>query len=291
MFSLILLYAISASTFVLSKSLLVYCSPLLLTGLRTLIAGVLFLAYIVCRQRISDWRAYVIPCITIGLSSFYLSNTLKFWAMRCVTAQQATSIALIEPLVAAVFAYMLCKERITYKVLFGVSLCIAGACVGSYDGLALPECSLAAGTLICSVIASSFGALLMRAFILTHNADASVINGVSMLCAGLLALTTACFIERDVVAQTTQAPLFFWVMLACMILLSNVYAYSMYGWLVKRHSAVLISSAALLRPACVALYSGTCVMQQTMSVLIILVGLLVMYQEEMNKQHVLYKGT
>lgn len=289
MFLLLLLYAISASTCVLSKSLLVYCSPLLLTGLRTLIAGILFVIYAWSGCRLSAWRGYITPCVLVGLSSFYLSNTLKFWALRTVSCQQASCIFLIEPLCAAVFAYVLCNERMTYSLFVGLLLCSTGAYVGSYDSMTLPACSLATGALLCSVIASSFGALLMRVYIRMHGANVSVINGLSMLCAGLLASITAYFIECDVIAQLVQAPMLFWIMLACMILLSNLLAYSMYGVMVKQHSAVLISSVALLRPICIVLYNGAIGMQQVASAAIIFTGLLIMYQEETKSKVVYYK--
>lgn len=51
MFLVILLYAVSALTSILGKNLLLFTTPLFLTGLRTLIAGGTILIYLLIKKQ------------------------------------------------------------------------------------------------------------------------------------------------------------------------------------------------------------------------------------------------
>jgi probable blue pigment (indigoidine) exporter len=281
MIAVIMLYAISASTFMVSKLLLMYSSPLFLSGLRTLFAGLIFLLYLKSCSKIGSYKKYIVPCLAIGFFSFYISNTLKFFALHSLTSERAALISISEPFFALFFAYFLCGETMTLRRWLGLIVCIFGAGIGIVSGFNLSlSFSLPEFILLVSVISSSFGALLMRKFVRLHNYSATVINCMSMGTAGVFALSTS-FVIEDPLATIAVAPvLFFFSLLAVMVLVSNIFAYSLYGKLVKQYSAVLISSASLLRPFFVALYGGTINAQIVCSLVVISLGLIILYREE-----------
>jgi drug/metabolite transporter (DMT)-like permease len=279
MLAIIILYAVSASTFLISKSLLIYSTPLFLSGLRTLIAGIIFFLFLKDRKTI-EFKNYIVPCLIIGFFSFFMSNTLRFWALQYLTSEQSALIAISEPLFAILFAYLICSEITTIKQCVGLLLCMLGAASATpsfnlFLSFSLPTC-----VLFLSIVSSSLGALLMRKFIRFHNYSPTIINCISMASAGICALTTSFVIEDPLHKIVTAPPLFFLIILAIMILVSNIFSYSLYGKLVKQYSAVLISSASLLRPFFVALYSGNITIQMLFSFIIILFGLIIIYYAE-----------
>lgn len=281
MLSIILLYAVSASTFMISKQLLAYSTPLFLSGLRTLLAGFIFLFYLKYRGTIDSYKKYIFPCLSIGFFSFYMSNTLKFWALHHLTSGKASLIAVSEPFFAILFAYLLCNETMTLRRWLGLALCMIGASMVALSNFTAPfNVALPDIVMLGSIIASSFGALLMRKFVRINNYSAPIINCMSMGSAGICALFTSFILENPLSTTTTLPTIHFLSLLFIMVLVSNIFAYSLYGSLLTQYSAILISSASLLRPFFVACYSGTLDLHMLFSTAIISMGLLILYQEE-----------
>lgn len=284
MFAIILLYAISAGTYIMSRWLLLYTTPILLAGLRTCIAGCLFLSYNVIIRKKYTVSPYAKPCFFIGCSSFFIGNSLKFFGLQAVSSQQAVTVALTEPLFAALFAYLVCNERLTSRQLPGFLFCLVG---GYYS----QTISLSVGwwgtcLLFASVMISSYGALLMRKMLLAHYDDASLIYGLSMFTAGACSCSTSFFLEYPLYNFSGMPVALCVSVLICMIAISNIYAYNLYSELVKRYSAVLISSAGLLRPCFISLYHGDMTYQMLLSGALIMCGLLMLYRQETEQQPV-----
>lgn len=102
-----------------------------------------------------------------------------------------------------------------------------------------------------------------------------------MLSAGTLAITTSIMLENPLEHFTSFNRIIpFFLLLGTMVIISNIVAYSLYGNLLKKYSAVLISSASLLRPCFIALYTGTITYNLVLSSCIILLGLFMLYREE-----------
>ena len=147
MFFILLLYAISASTFVIGKLLLTYSSPFFLTALRTSLAGLAFLLYLKSKDQRFSIKEYLFPCLRIALFSFYVSNIFKFWALKHLTSKVAAAISTFEPLFAVLFSYLVCAEKMTIKKWAGLSLCIGEGLVFTVDSpfrkiAVIPSCIL-----------------------------------------------------------------------------------------------------------------------------------------------------
>lgn len=254
MILVILMYAISASTFIISKSLLSYTTPLFLTGIRTLIAGSLFLSFLYLKK-FTSIKKYIIPCLPIALFSFYISNTLKFWSLQHITTAQASLLSIIEPVFALIFSYVVCAETVTTRRILGI-----GVCMGGYSFLVLqnfvltPIHLLATCIFILCIAASAYGAMHMRFLIRYKNFTPVMVNGISMLMGGMLALGTSLFLEKPLLNFKLEGLALFAGLLTIMIVVSNLLAYHLYTVLLKRYSAVLISCASFLRPFFTALY-------------------------------------
>jgi drug/metabolite transporter (DMT)-like permease len=259
MISIILMYAISASTFLFSKQLLLHCSPFFLLGVRTLCAGTIFLSISLCvvDNLFAHIKKNFFSCVAIAFSSFYVSNFFKFWALNSVTAVHGASIFLIEPLVAAVCAWMMFNERVSRMQLLGVLVCMCGALAldGSYAGLFGPWFTVPGAVMFGSVLFSVYGALLMRKLIFYQRSSVIVVNGLSMTIAGICALLTTLFETTSCTVIPATSFSFFGNVVA-MIVLSNIIGYSLYGYALKRYSVLLISCGSFLRPFFVMIYKS-----------------------------------
>lgn len=284
MVAILSLYAISASTFIISKSLLAYSSPFFLTGLRTVIAGLLFLLYFKARRQVFSSKI-LLPCLKIALFSFYLSNTFKFWSLKHITTSSAAIISTIEPLFAVIFSYLICSEGMNFSRWLGLLFCIGGSLMLSCSFkiselyivgfFGLPEIIL-----LLAIACSSYGAITMRSLVRTTQCSIVGVNGLSMMVAGILALGTSFMVEGTSFQLSSQTIIPFFFLLSIMIIVSNLFAYSMYGYLLKNYSAVLISSASFMRPCFTALYTGSVTASTLFASCIICIGLFFLYKEE-----------
>lgn len=287
MFSVILLYAISAITFLISKSLLVFCSPLLLTGLRTFFAGLLMFIYIKYKKQKLELKNCIISLIGIAFFSFYLSNTFKFWSLKYVTASHASILYLAEPLFAAIFSYFLLTEKINLKQFVYLLLCIIGSFI-SLENLVFNNLfNLYNFVLICSVACSALGAILLRSILLKNKLSIVVANSTTMLLGSVLALSSTFIFEGSPTNLSVNNLGSFLPLLGLMVLISNIFAYNLYGFVLKNYSAVFISCAGFLRPVFVGCYNSILFNEPLnwmlmFSGLIILLGLFLFYTEENN---------
>ena len=191
MYILFMMYAISAGTLVLGKQLVLYGSPLFITGMRTLGAGLLFLVYAwATRVPLATIRKLLWPCASIAVYAFFLSNTLKLWALQYSSACHMAALSLLEPVLVALMAWMMFNERMNGNKWIGLLLCTASGvimiCRSMGDGFQLASLALVCA---CIALASSvYGCLLMRKLIRYHNASISLVMGLSMTSAGIFSL-------------------------------------------------------------------------------------------------------
>lgn len=198
-----LMYAISASTFMIGKNLLIYSTPIFITGCRTLFAGLCYFLYLRVTNQPCFHKDYLFECLRIALFSFYLSNICKFWALKYVASEMAAVLSTTEPLFAVLFSYVMCLEKMTIGRWAGLFLCMGGSLahtfhypfngMSAFDGYfgLLPMIIL-----ILSIIFSSYGALCMRQLIITNNCSVALVSGISMFSAGVLALATSLLLEH-----------------------------------------------------------------------------------------------
>lgn len=294
MFTILMMYAISASTFFFGSQLVLYSSPLFLSGVRTLIAGALFLLYARHTKRAFFSKQLLFPCAGIAIYSFFLSNSLKFWALQHSSTSHAALISIIEPLFVIMMAYLMFNERMTIQKWIGMALCMASGlmltfatapALNAYDFISVPSLFL------CIAVASSaYGALLMRKLIKYENASAPLVMGMSMTITGILALI-ATATEASSCTVNADSILPFVGNLIAMIALSNIIAYSLYGQLLKRYSALLISCGSFARPMFTALYKSIFFNEALSLELVgcaalLGIGLMILYREEIAEKAV-----
>lgn len=293
----ILLFAMFAGLFTLSKTALMSAEPFFLVGSRMLLAGLLLLIYeIVIRRRTYQInRTKLIGLFVFGLFAFYFTNTSEIWGLQYMSSAKACLIYSLSPFVAAMLAFPLLKEKLTPKKSIGLCVGFLGILPlllveGSTDelmkelsGIAWPDLAL-----IMAVFSSAYGWILLKRLMSEHRFSAVFSNGIAMLIGGTFAI-----VHSYAVGETWDPfPVYenqWGLYIECtlwMTVISNIICYNLYGHLLKKFSATFMAFAGLVTPLFASLF-GWFFLDELITwhfyvaMVIFSIGLTVFYLEEL----------
>lgn len=258
----LLLFALFASLFTLSKTALGFSEPFFLIGSRMTAAGLLLLAHqwFFNRKMFGSFQwPHVLPVFTLGLVSIYITNIAEIWGMQYMSSAKACLIYSLSPFVAALFAYWMLQETLTWKKWIG--LCIGFIGLGPILLTHTPAKELfliswAEISLVVAVFSSVYGWILLKKIIQEWRYTPMFANGLSMTVGGTLALLHS-YLSGE---HWTPFPILkghYQAFLECafwMLLISNVICYNLYGYLLKRFSATFMALAGLVTPLFASLF-------------------------------------
>jgi drug/metabolite transporter (DMT)-like permease len=142
---------------------------------------------------------------------------------------------------------------------------------------------------ICAAVCSVYGWILLRQLVKENGYSPLMANGLSMLMGGGMALMHSAAVENwNPVPVSSYIPFFECAIL--LIIISNLIAYNLYGFLLKKYTATFMSFAGFTTPLFTALF-GWFFLGETvtwpfyLSAGIVFSGLLVFYQEELKTSY------
>lgn len=296
MWLIVLMYAIFASSFPITKILRTYTSPIFLTGVRMLIGGSILLIYYTfyrkksCRIYKHQYWIYA-QIIFIGI---YLNYIARFWAIEYLTSIKSCFLFNISPLLTSFFSYIFFGETISKKQWLGFVFGFAAlvpiiitsspleAFFGEFAFFSWPEVAM-----LFSVAADSYKWILMRKLIKEQTCSPVLANGLCMGLGGLLALLTA-FLVEGIFPVTSVVP--FVSYLGIYILISNVISYNLYGYLLRSYTATFLSLAGFMAPLFAAFYGWLFLNEHVswhfyVSIIMLAIGLYLFYQDELRKNN------
>ena len=300
----VLMYVLWSTIFPLTKLTLVHAPPLFLTGTRMAIAGLILLAFLAIRNRSSVKNSFkqLFPVAILALFSVYLANVFECWGLQHLTAAKTCFIFSMGPFFSALFSYIHFKEVMNRRKWIGMLIGFAGILPVLYmqkggDELltsiplfSWPEISVMAASL-CAV----YGWVILRKIVM--DVSPTLANGWSMLIGGGFALVHSLFSENWTPIPVAQADwLNFSQMVLIMIFISNLLCYNLYGALLKRYTATLLSFLGLFSPIFASL-SSWAILGEPLSVTIflstgiLLFGLWMVYSAELKQGYLAAKPT
>lgn len=262
MFYVILLYALFASVFTISKIALEYTQPFFLVGTRMVIAGIILISYqfFIQKQSFSFNRAIWWRILLLATFNIYLTNVLEFWGLRYLTSFKTCFIYSLSPFISALFCYFLFSERLSSKKLLGLGIGFIGFLPILLSHSSSEELggqfflfSWAELAVMLAATLSVYGWILLKQLINEHHLSPLTANGISMCIGGILALIQSGLVEEWQPIPTTDLSTF----LECTLLLvviSNLICYNLYGHLLKKYSPVFMSFAGFITPLFTALF-------------------------------------
>ena len=194
------------------------------------------------------------------------------------------------PSFSALYSYFFFKERLTRQQWLGLIIGFVGFLPISLSSSA-PEkrlgelffISWAELAVLAAVACQGYSWIIMRRLVRENNYAPSMINGMTMLSGGILALITAYFVEGP---QTMGDPGAFLSWLILVILISNIICHNLYAYLLKKYSATFLAFAGFMGPLFSAFY-GWIFLSETISwhfyvsAAIVFVGLYLFYRQEL----------
>lgn len=294
----IILFALFASLFTLSKMALEFSEPFFLIGSRMTFAGILLLLhqFIFNRAAFKIKSNHVLPLVILGLVSIYITNIAEIWGLQFMSSAKACLIYSLSPFVAALFAYFILKETLTLKKWTGLIIGFIGLTPILFTHSSSSELakdllffSWSEVALIIAVFASVYGWILLKKIINEYRYTPIMANGISMLIGGVLALFHS-YMSGEVWQPLPIIGGKYGSFIECalwMTLISNVICYNLYGFLLKRFSATFMSLAGLVTPLFASLF-GWYFLNEVItwhffaSMVLFSIGLAIFYQEEIS---------
>lgn len=296
MIFVLMLFAMFASVFTISKTALEHAQPFFLVGTRMMAAGIILLAY----QWFRDRESLKLKSLPLGkifllaLFNIYLTNVFEFWGLQYLTSFKTCFIYSLSPFLSVLFSYFVWKETMTWKRWLGLLIGFMGFLPILLSATSQEEAtghlglfSWAEIAVMTAVACSVYGWILLRQVVRDSSVSPFLANGLSMLIGGSLAMLHSLSIETwDPIPVTGFAPFLECTFL--LIVISNFICYNLYGKLLQRFSATFMSLAGFTTPLFTALfgwfYLGEVVTWPFyLSALIVFAGLLLFYQEELQE--------
>jgi drug/metabolite transporter (DMT)-like permease len=292
---IILLQALFATSFPMGKYLLSFTTPLFLSGSRMIIAGGILLIYQYClpAAEFKIKRKHFWIFAQIIILGMYATYGLRLYALEVLPIWKVSFFYNLSPFLSALYAYFLFNERLSVKQWLGLTIGLIGMMPmlvsRSPEEASLAEffyISIYELFLIVSVSLHCYSWLLIQKLVRHKKYDTSIVNGICMASGGLLSLITSYAIEGPIQISDPSA---FCKGLIIMIFVSNILCHNIYAGLLKKYSATFMSFTSFLSPLFAALY-GWAFFQETiswhfyLSIIIVLVGLYVFYQDELKNK-------
>ncbi len=290
-----LLYLLFASVFTIAKYGLEYTGPFFLIGSRMMFAGLLMVTflYFYDRKSLKITKAMVLPLLLLSVFNIYLTNAFEFWGLQQIPSYKTCFIYSLSPFLSALLSYFVFSEVLGWKKWLGLAIGMIGfvpmfmpevpnsEAVSGFLTFSLPELSVALAA-VCSV----YGWILLRQLTKDHQASPILANGLSMLIGGSFALANSLVVEDwNPIPVTEMAP--FLLSAGALIVISNLLAYNLYGYLLRSYTATFMSFAGFTTPVFAALF-GWYFLNETItwsfvgSATLVFVGLMIFYQEELS---------
>jgi drug/metabolite transporter (DMT)-like permease len=234
------LAAIWGSAFMFIKISAVDFGPILLVTLRLLIAGLVFMPFLLRKKKRSLFRAYLPAILIIAIVSNAIPFTMFAYASLGATSNMLGILNGTTAFLTTIIAYFWLKEAVSSKQIIGLLLGFVGV-------LILVNPSNGSTTLIasmCAMIGSlcyAFNAAYLQKY--HSNSDKIVLIGWSMLFGGFFMIPLASFNLPNSIPDTNSILALFWL-----AVISTGVGYLAYVRLIDRIGAVKTVTLTYLLP-------------------------------------------
>ena len=249
------IYVVWGSTYLAIRYAVETIPPLIVAGLRHIIAGVFLLSWAYARGYRPTWREWR-ASVVLGFLYFVLGHGSLHWAETVVPSGWAALLIASEPIWIAVMAALVTHgERLTGKTVMGLLLGIAGV------GLLVGEVTLAGQhTMVIGSLAILLGTLAWSAGVmyslkapLPRNALARA--GMPEIVGSLILLSLAGVTgEYSKFHLATVTPRS-WLSLLYLITFGSIITFTAYTWLLDHVSPTLVSTHTYVNPV-IAVFMG-----------------------------------
>ncbi|MDB4243474.1 DMT family transporter [Gammaproteobacteria bacterium] len=237
---LILLGAVWGSAFMFIKISADDFGPILLVNLRLLLAGALFLPFLLRKKYLAYFKSHFSGILILGIFSNAFPFTMFSYASLGATSNMLGILNGTTAFMTMVVAYFWLKESITPKQIFGIILGFLGilVLVNPANGSATLGAS---GFALIGALSYSFSGVYIQKYQL--NANKFVLIGWAMLFGGLFLIPLSFFNLPDQMPDNNAIAALLWLGIV-----STGIAYLGYIRLIEQIGAVRTSTVTYLLP-------------------------------------------
>ncbi|MCH9812175.1 DMT family transporter [bacterium] len=284
------LYFLWSLAFPMGKQLVAYAPPIFLTGVRMILGAIFLLGFVAIFQRKSLHKISSKGWLALGIMGFFsifLTNILEFWSLKELSSAKVCFLYSLSPFLTAILSYFHFKEKLTFRKWIGVGigiLAMVPALIkeGVILSISLPELSM-----FFAVFFAVYGWIVLRMLVKDNQISPAMANGVSMLLGGVLSLLVSFGVDSWN-PTPVQPGVFgsFSITLVALTIISNVICYNLYGYLLKKYTATILSFFGLLSPIFASIHGYFLLGEPIspvilLSTAIVLIGLTLVYGEEL----------
>lgn len=299
MFDIAILYTICAATFTLAKYSILCAQPIFGVGVRFLVAGGLFIPLAIALKKWrkikrADWGLF----LQIGLVGIFGAYACDLWSLQYITSTESSLFFNLSPFASALFSYFWFGERMTVTkwagLLVGFSSVPLLLCVGD-TGCQIPllfhgSRLLPILAVCCAVAGGAYNWIVVRELVKNRGYQPLMVNGITMTIGGFCALITGILLEPSPLIFGDNYGRFIIITLLNAIITGGLFS-TLYGWLLKKYTATLLSFAGCLTPVLTAILGWTFLGERLSwsiggAALLVLVGLSIFYREELRQGYV-----
>lgn len=274
-------FALFASSQVSNKILVTVIAPALLVGLRMFFGGALLQIYnsFIAGYKI-PWKQvkeHLLVFLFITLATTVIPSILKAYGLKYMITSKAAFFGSLDPFITAIYASFMFKEKMNLEKIIGITLGFFGTSVLLFAGYPLDEPFKAFAefswpelALLGSVLVSRFGWMIVQSLLKRNLYKPSQINAFIMLIGGIISIGWAFFTGQVYINSFAHInwPFMQWwpfsnfgntglilTFLSYSVIMGNLFAYTLYGHLLKRHNATFVSLAGFSVPLFVAFFA------------------------------------
>jgi drug/metabolite transporter (DMT)-like permease len=237
------IYVIWGSTYLAIRVAIESIPPLLMMGVRHVVAGILLFAYMRARGEAAPPRSVWKPAVLAGALCFLGGHGLLAWAEQRVSSGMAALLVSLEPVIMVLLARRAKQEgSISGRTIAGLILGIAG--VGVLIPFDARGETVSAAAVLAGGVLWSVGAIYARGA--ASGVSSGMYSAMQMLAGGVLLVTVGTgFGER---VQLSSVSLRSVVALGILIVFGSVIAFSAYTWLMRVSTAARVGTHAYVNP-------------------------------------------
>ncbi|HVP50455.1 MAG TPA: EamA family transporter [Candidatus Bathyarchaeia archaeon] len=242
------IYVVWGSTYLAIRYAVETIPPLMVAGLRHVVAGSVLLAWAWSRgyrPTLQEWRASVV----LGFLYFVLGHGSLHWAETVVPSGWAALLIASEPIWIAVLAALAShRERLTGKTVAGLLLGIAGVglLVGAETAMGERAVVIGSMAILFGTIAWSVGVMYALKAPLPRHAMARA--GMPEIVGSVVLMVVAGGTGEWSKFQPTAIAVRSWASLLYLIVLGSIVTFTAYTWLLDHVSPTLVSTHTYVNP-------------------------------------------
>lgn len=273
--------------------------PILFTGIRLTLAGVLLLLYQWKKAGLRRFeKAQIPPLILFTVFAIYLTNVPEFWSLKFLPAAKASFLYSISPFVGALLSYICFNERITIKKMLGMLIGFIGfLAMISYEApgetMYCPIGIVSWGeiAMIVAAVSTAYGWIIARPLMRSKSCSPIELVGIGMFLGGVAVLIQSAFMGLFSPIAIYDYYTFYWG-LAVAVICSSVLGYVLYVYLLRFYSSTFISLVGFVEPFFAALISwfinGEPVTWRFFGCSsLVLIGVYIFYKEELKQGYII----